>query len=106
LAPPVEGTVVVRLEHRPDELAVSVADDGVGVPEAQGAVDEGLGLSIVRTLVASELRGSIRLARGTGPAERPGTIAEVVVPVALIAEQLGETQPADAERPPISGGRT
>jgi len=42
----------------------------------------GLGLSIVRTLVTSELGGSIDLRSEQGPPDRPGTIAELRVPLA------------------------
>jgi two-component sensor histidine kinase len=42
----------------------------------------GLGLSIVRTLVTSELMGTIELHRGDGPADRPGTVAQLDIPVA------------------------
>ena len=53
------------------ELVVTVSDDGVGMGDApieESGVSayrppqrgEGLGMQIVRTLVASELRGSIR----------------------------------------------
>jgi two-component sensor histidine kinase len=42
----------------------------------------GLGLSIVRTLVTSELVGQIALARGSGTYPRPGTVVELQVPVA------------------------
>jgi two-component system, sensor histidine kinase PdtaS len=40
----------------------------------------GLGLSIVRTLVTSELAGTISLERGTGPGARPGTVVRLDVP--------------------------
>jgi signal transduction histidine kinase len=41
----------------------------------------GLGLSIVRTLVTSELGGTIELRTGDGQPERPGTIVELRVPL-------------------------
>ncbi len=71
-------------------LTVTVADDGVGIPETPYV--EGLGLQIVRTLVTSELGGSIQwtaarrrrhrsadrvepgqeLSRRAGPGRKPG----------------------------------
>jgi signal transduction histidine kinase len=44
-----------------------------------------LGLSIVRTLVTSELGGTIEVHEGNGPADRPGTVVELRVPL-LLAE--------------------
>ena len=41
----------------------------------------GLGLSIVRTLVTSELGGSIRCGRARAPTDRPGTVAELRIPL-------------------------
>jgi two-component sensor histidine kinase len=41
-----------------EELTVTIADDGVGLPDTPHV--EGLGLQIVRTLVTSELGGTIQ----------------------------------------------
>jgi two-component system, sensor histidine kinase PdtaS len=78
------GQVVVSLERQPpDRLVVRVVDDGVGLPEGFSLDDaSGLGLSIVRTLVQSELAGDIELAPGSGPATRPGAAVTLRVPVA------------------------
>jgi two-component sensor histidine kinase len=74
--------VVLDLRRTPDELNVQVADDGVGLPPGFSLeASTGLGLSIVRTLVNSELGGSIELRTGDGPAPRPGTVVEVHVPL-------------------------
>ena len=54
-----------------DALTVKIADDGVGLP--QGTVAEGLGLQIVRTLVTSELGGTI----DWSPREGGGTVVEL-----------------------------
>jgi two-component sensor histidine kinase len=63
-------------------LACTVTDDGVGLPEGfDFEAATGLGLSIVRTLVTSALMGTITLERGPGPADRPGTVVELVIPV-------------------------
>ncbi|MSO78711.1 MAG: ATPase [Acidimicrobiia bacterium] len=57
-----EGHVRVDLARDGDELVVEVVDDGVGLPQGF-TLDKakGLGLSIVHTLVTSELNGSIEL---------------------------------------------
>jgi len=77
------GRVVVTLHNDGERLEVTVVDDGVGLPE-DFSVDAvtGLGLSIVRTLVSSELMGSIELERGSRGGERPGTVVRLEVPVA------------------------
>ncbi len=76
------GAVTVRLENDGERLQAVVEDDGVGVPHGFELADAtGLGLSIVRTLVTSELVGKISLARGSGTYPRPGTRVELEVPV-------------------------
>ena len=58
----VEGRVRVLLARDGDDVVVEVVDDGVGLPagfDLEGS--SGLGLSIVHTLVTSELGGSIEL---------------------------------------------
>jgi two-component sensor histidine kinase len=70
-------SVTVEMARRPEELRLRVSDDGVGLPS--GFVlerDSNLGLQIVRTLVESELSGTIGV---TGDAS--GTQVEVVIPV-------------------------
>ena len=84
-----EGRVVVSLANDDAELQVTVADDGVGLPEGFSIeAATGLGLSIVRTLVTTELHGSIEMRRGDGPPERPGTTVHLVVPLAERAEPI------------------
>jgi two-component sensor histidine kinase len=74
--------VVLDLRRGVDTLDVQVADDGVGLPEGFSLESStGLGLSIVRTLVTSELGGSIELRTGDGPGARPGTVVELHVPL-------------------------
>jgi two-component sensor histidine kinase len=77
-----EGARVrVELDSKGDELAVVVGDDGVGPPEGFAIeATTGLGLSIVRTLVTTELGGTIELHAGDGPSSRPGTTVRLVVP--------------------------
>jgi two-component sensor histidine kinase len=77
------GSVVIRLDNDGERLRATVVDDGIGVPEGFHLDDaKGLGLSIVRTLVTSELVGEISLERGTGGGARPGTVVRLDVPVA------------------------
>jgi len=67
-----EGQVVVALAERGGEVVVTVRDDGVGLPpglDPQHA--ESLGLSIVRSLVSRDLRGTLRMWQDGG------TVAEV-----------------------------
>jgi two-component sensor histidine kinase len=88
------GTVTVRV-RRPaahgavgrrttgDALQVDVVDDGRGVPEGletEGGTEStgSLGLSIVRTLVESELGGSFRIEPVPGG---DGTLARVLLPL-------------------------
>jgi two-component sensor histidine kinase len=71
-----EGRIVVRVDRRPSGLSVVIDDDGRGLPDGFDLDSGGsLGLSIVRTLVESELGG--RLAIGAAPGG--GTRAEVSV---------------------------
>jgi len=71
-----EGTVwLLALRSLSDAgeemLKVTVADDGVGLPD--GSYPEGLGLQIVRTLVTSELGGTIHWS----PRKGGGTAVEI-----------------------------
>jgi two-component sensor histidine kinase len=52
------GSVEVTAERVEDDLTITVADDGAGIPSDHGA-GTGLGTQIVSTLVTNELRGSI-----------------------------------------------
>jgi two-component sensor histidine kinase len=84
------GSVVVQLHNSDDQLRLRVIDDGRGVAAGFRLEDAtGLGLSIVRTLVTTELDGTIVMrpvtaddATGVGldPAAR-GTAVELVVPL-------------------------
>ena len=74
---PAGGTVVLGFVRASDHLAVRVADDGVGLPE--GASIEGLanlGLQIARTLVESELGGTL-----TATSSSQGTTVELLLPM-------------------------
>jgi two-component sensor histidine kinase len=77
------GTIELVAERTGDDLVVRVRDDGAGLPEDfDVATSEGLGLQIVRTLVTSELGGSLSM--GTPPGGRGGTEAVLTVPGAAL----------------------
>jgi two-component sensor histidine kinase len=76
--PGASGEVVVSAERSARWLDVSVTDDGRGLPRGFSLErSNGLGLQIVRTLVESELRGSLSLRRR----QRGGTEAQLRVPL-------------------------
>jgi two-component system, sensor histidine kinase PdtaS len=78
------GTIVLSLRREGPELVVEVHDDGEGLPEGFDVeVSGGLGLSIVRTLVTSELAGTIAMEPAP---DGPGTVVRIIVPI--------ETRPA------------
>ncbi|KMM44538.1 ATPase [Cellulomonas sp. A375-1] len=80
------GEVQVIVERDGDDLSVTVADNGSGVPEGRGA-GTGLGTQIVQTLVTNELRGSIdwRLRPEGGTA----VVVEVQLRTSRDAAQVG-----------------
>ena len=76
------GDVAIAFTTDDDVLRVRVVDDGVGVPDGFSFDDgAGLGLTIVRTLVQTELGGAIEFRRGSARAERPGTEIELTIPL-------------------------
>lgn len=77
------GSVTISLSNDGRNLQASVVDDGVGVPD-DFSMDAatGLGLSIVGTLIRSELMGTITMERSDGSAARPGTVVRLDIPVA------------------------
>jgi len=107
-APPEPGHVRLELDNDGRELRVAIVDDGVGLPAAFSVdASTGLGLSIVRTLVTSELGGSIEFAPGGGDGRWPGTCVELRVPLGAddVPTERGSGEPLDAQRPPEPGGR-
>jgi two-component sensor histidine kinase len=84
------GHVVVQLANDGSELRIRVIDDGKGLAEGFDLDSaEGLGLSIVRTLVTTELGGSIVMrdatpedagAAGLDP-DAPGTVVDLRLPL-------------------------
>jgi two-component sensor histidine kinase len=88
------GNVIVAVQQDDDTIELRVVDDGIGVPsDFQLEHTTGLGLSIVRTLVTTELAGTIELrpasgadleAVGLAPPERgTGTVVELRIPATL-----------------------
>jgi two-component sensor histidine kinase len=86
------GDVVVQLNPTEDHLNIRVINDGRGLdPQFELNKATGLGLSIVRTLVTTELAGSIVMRAGmpedfaaAGLGEQPkgaGTIVDLTVPI-------------------------
>jgi two-component system, sensor histidine kinase PdtaS len=76
------GRVTIDLQKAGDRLRVRVVDDGVGLrPGFSLESATGLGLSIVRTLVTTELGGSIEVYPSDGPQERPGTVVDIRLPL-------------------------
>jgi two-component sensor histidine kinase len=76
------GRVTVVIERNGESLSLRVTDDGVGLPEGfELDVTTGLGLSIVRTLVTSDLNGEISIRAGQGDDDRPGTEVSLRVPI-------------------------
>ena len=76
------GQVRVAIERDGRSLTLRVVDDGVGLPP-DFALDTvtGLGLSIVRTLVTSDMTGEIDVRSAGGPGDRPGTEVVLTVPI-------------------------
>jgi two-component sensor histidine kinase len=77
------GTVAVDVDNDGQWLVLRVVDDGVGLPPGF-ALEEarGLGLSIVRSLVTTQIEGSITM-RSPVPGRDGGTEVEVRVPLDL-----------------------
>ena len=85
--------MVVSLHNDGEEMAVDVIDDGKGIdPTFTLESATGLGLSIVRTLVTTELNGTITMqnakpmdleAVGLEPhgVDQQGTLVQMVVPL-------------------------
>ena len=73
-----DGIIDVGVDRTEDHVLVEVVDDGAGLPEGFDlATSTRLGLQIVRTLVAGELRGTLTLE----PRSPRGTRAVLSVPL-------------------------
>ncbi len=74
------GCIELVAERDGDDLVVRVVDDGQGLPEGfDPSASEGLGLQIVRALVASELGGSLAMTSPPSPPADGRTGTEVVL---------------------------
>jgi len=100
-AAPIDGGGTVHLDLHNDgrRLTVVISDDGVGMPEDFTLVGSAsLGLSIVQTLVTTELDGTIEVSSGGGEGSRRGTRFTLSVPVER-TEAAADLGP-DATQPP------
>ena len=62
-----QGLVAIRLASEPDKLTIEVRDNGNGLPEGFSlSGSKSLGLSIVRTLVTTELGGALAFRNDNG----------------------------------------
>ena len=88
------GAVVVVLSHDEDELHIQVVNNGIALsPDFDFAKATGLGLSIVRTLVTTELAGTIEMRQATQAdgvssgvsmaKDGQGTVVELRLPVSV-----------------------
>jgi two-component sensor histidine kinase len=76
------GRVQVTIEREDKSLTLRVTDDGVGLPEGfSPEAAGGLGLSIVRTLVTSDLDGEFSIVSGDGEGDRRGAEVWLRIPV-------------------------
>ena len=84
--PPPEGRrVVVAMGATAHDVVIEVIDNGGGLPDGFDIeTATGLGLSIVRALVTSDLRGSISMQPPEGGA--PGTVVELRVPLVALRQ--------------------
>ena len=86
---PASGTLEVIASRRPGGLGVVVADNGAGFPPGfQIDSTRGLGLQIVRTLVLSELSGTLKIS------PRPGGGTEVRLDLPVPDAESAEASPA------------
>ena len=73
--------IVVRIGRENSQLQVSVTDNGCGMPD--GELEEGLGLTLVRTLVENDLGGSLVHRSAPG-----GTTVELTAPLAPTDQEV------------------
>ena len=81
-----------------------MTDDGAGLPPGFSIESStGLGLSIVRTLVETELNGTITMHKSGGPGS--GTVVQLHVPVGPTWPVAAETVSQGADAPATDGPR-
>lgn len=77
-----EPEVSVSFRVEGDEVVVNVSDNGVGPGAGFSLEDEaGLGLTLVKTFVSTELGGTISMSEGDGPTTNPGAITSIRFPM-------------------------
>ena len=74
-----DPSVRIELDADRHHAELRIVDNGAGLPDGLDKAGEGLGLTIVRTLVEAELHGRLELASRRGA---PGTEVRVTVPLA------------------------
>lgn len=75
-----QGTVSIELERNSQGLAIVVSDNGRGLPDDFNLeTSEGLGTSIMKALVTSELGGTITMVNGA----EGGTVVQVKIPLTM-----------------------
>jgi two-component sensor histidine kinase len=67
-----QGRVRISLSRAPQELVISVRDDGLGLPQKHTS---GLGLEIAKVLIAEQLRGELSFQQ-----RQPGTEVTIRIP--------------------------
>jgi len=73
-----KGTLVIDLDRGSHGLNVTVVDDGIGLPEGFDLeASQGLGTSIMKTLITSELGGTIQMTN----APEGGTLVTINIPL-------------------------
>ncbi|WP_449277679.1 sensor histidine kinase [Leucobacter sp. GX24907] len=79
-----EGEIRITADRTEERLTVVVTDDGIGLPG--GAVGDGLGTQIVKTLIEGELGGTI----SWGPSDSGGARVDIDIPLHLISTMTSE----------------
>ena len=94
------GSVEIRTREEGDKAVVEVEDNGCGIPPASlGQVFEpfyttkdpgdgtGLGLALVYSIM-EDMGGSVQITSPVGPADQPGTLVTLRLPVASYGREL------------------
>ena len=51
-APPQDGVITIRFGHDAEGLVLSISDNGAGLPDAEAEIPDGLGMKLLKSLVA------------------------------------------------------
>ncbi|MYB25778.1 MAG: hypothetical protein F4X37_11870 [Acidimicrobiia bacterium] len=82
--------IAVRIGRAGDELRLSVSDNGRGMPDGQ--LQEGLGLTLVRTLIENDLGGSL-----THRSAPNGTTVQITAPLATTDREAYRRNPEEPD---------